>query len=310
MIHNLKKYITSIILFPLGFSLTSCTSNNLPIDGAYSKNTDHRIKLLVLHNTQTNYQNSLQKLVNNGNISSHYLLPQTYDKTYLDDELSVIKLVNEGQNAWHAGNSYWRGVTRIDAQSIGVDMVNMAKCSYLSQDPNLNNEEHLQKMGAKKLASKQMCFYPDYDPKQIALLIKLARKILKHNPGILPTNVIGHSDIAPKLTNEPGPRFPWYQLYQAGIGAWYAEETVFKYGQLFDSQLPTIGLVQQALHGYGYNINETGELDQQTQAVLNSFQAHFLPWQLTNRADEQTVATLFALLERVTSKSYSSIRVG
>lgn len=307
VIHNLKKYIASIILFLLGFCLTSCASNNLPIDDIYSKNHDHRIKFLVLHNTQTNYQNSLQKLVNNGNVSSHYLLPQTYDKTYLDGELSVIKLVNESESAWHAGNSYWRGNTSIDAQSIGIDIVNLAKCSYLSQQSSLKNKERTQEEGANKLAHKQMCFYPDYDPKQIDMLIKLSRKILKKNPDILPTHILGHSDIAPKLTSEPGPRFPWYQLYQAGIGAWYAEETVLKYGQLFDNQWPTIALVQQALHAYGYNINETGELDQQTQAVLNSFQAHFLPWQVTNRADEQTVATLFALLEKYNSKQLSDL---
>ena len=133
---------------------------------------------------------------------------------------------------------------------------------------------------------------------KIELLIELSKEILKRNPDILPTNIIGHSDIAPQRKNDPGPRFPWYQLYQAGIGAWYEQETVIKYWQLFDDQMPNIGLIQQALHRYGYDIQESGELDRQTQAVLHAFQTHFVPWKITDRADEQTVATLFALLEK------------
>ena len=303
--YSFKKYVTSISWLFLSVLLTSCTSNTLPIDDVYSTNYDHRIKLLIMHNTQTNYQNSLQKLVNKGSVSSHYLLPQSHDKTYLDDELSVIKLVNESESAWHAGNSYWQGITTIDAQSIGIDIVNLATCSYLSKVPSLKNKE--QETLQSKLVQKQMCFYPDYDSKQIDLLIKLSKKILKKNPDILPTHILGHSDISPQQTNEPGPRFPWYQLYQAGIGAWYAEETVLKYWQLFDNKMPTIGLVQQALHLYGYDIKETGELDEQSQAVLNSFQTHFLPWQITNRADEQTVATLFALIEKYHPKQLEGL---
>ncbi|MBL4765191.1 MAG: penicillin binding protein PBP4B [Colwellia sp.] len=292
----LKKYLPKVMFLSACIFLISCSSNTLPIEEMHSKNYGQRIKFLIMHYTGADYQGSLQELVYKDTVSAHYLVPESHDKTYLDDELKVLKLVNENERAWHAGSSYWQGRTAVNDQSIGIEMVNVPKCQRLPQEqtelvrgqPLLNN----------KLAPNQMCFFPDYDPKQIELLIALSKKILKKNPDISPTNIIGHSDISPQRKSDPGPRFPWYQLYQAGIGAWYEQETVLKYWQLFDAKIPNIGLIQLALHRYGYDVQETGELDSQTQAVLHAFQTHFVPWKITDRADEQTVATLFSLLEK------------
>jgi N-acetylmuramoyl-L-alanine amidase len=292
----LNKPFTQMLLLSACVFLTSCTSNNLSVEEMHSKNYGQRIKFLVMHYTGEDYQGSLQKLVHKNSVSSHYLLPESHDKTYLDDELKVLKLVDENERAWHAGSSYWQGRTAVNDQSIGIDIVNVPKCEHLPQEQTELAKE--QPSLNKKLVSNQMCFFPDYDPKQIELLIQLSREILKKNPDISPTHIIGHSDIAPQRKSDPGPRFPWYQLYQSGIGAWYEQETVLKYWQLFDAQLPNIGLIQQALNNYGYGIQESSVFDSQTQVVLHAFQTHFVPWKVTDRADVQTVATLFALLEK------------
>lgn len=281
----LKKFSINTILLSACVFLTSCTSNNLPVEEMQSKNYGQRIKFLIMHYTGGNYKSSLEALVDKGNVSSHYLVPESHDLTYLDDDLKVLKLVNENERAWHAGDSYWQGRTAVNDQSIGIEIVNAPTCKISSKKQS-------------ESAANRMCFYPDYDPKQIELLIKLSKKILKNNPDISPVNVLGHSDISPQRKSDPGPRFPWYQLYQAGIGAWYDNETVLHYGNLFDEQLPNIGLIQHALNIYGYEVQETGELDSQTQSVIHAFQTHFLPWKITDRADEQTVATLFSLLEK------------
>lgn len=299
MINALKKYSLKIMRLSTAIALvflTSCTSSNLPVEEMHSKNYGQRIKFLVMHYTGGDYQSSLQELVHKDTVSSHYLIPESYDKTYLDNELKVLKLVNENERAWHAGSSYWQGRTAVNDQSIGIEIVNVPKCEQLPQEHTELEKE--QPPVKNKIASNKMCFFPDYDPKQIELLIELSKEILKKNPDISPTNIIGHSDISPQRKNDPGPRFPWYQLYQAGIGAWYEQETVLKYWQLFDVQIPNIGLIQQALHSYGYDVQETGELDSQTQAVLHAFQMHFVPWKITGRADIQTVTTLFSLLEK------------
>jgi len=276
--------------------LTSCTSSTLAVEEIHSKNYSQRIKFLIMHYTGKNYQESVGELVNKGNTSSHYLIPESHDKTYADDDLNVLKLVDEDEQAWHVGKSYWQGRREINDQSIGIEMINVPECERLPKTKMASDQ-------------KQMCFFPDYDPKQIELLIELSKEILVNNPDISPTNVIGHSDVSPQLKNDPGPRFPWYQLYQAGIGAWYEKETVSKYWQLLDQQMPNIALVQQALNTYGYSIIETGELDNQTQAVLHAFQMHFLPWKITDRADEQTIATLFALLEKYHPKKMKTLLI-
>ncbi|MBL4940625.1 MAG: penicillin binding protein PBP4B [Colwellia sp.] len=291
MSQSLTNTLKAILFLTVFLMLTSCTSGNLPVEKMYSKNYGHRIKFLVMHYTAENYQGSVRKLVDKSGVSAHYLLPESHDKSYLDDELKVLKLVNENERAWHAGSSYWQGRKAINDQSIGIELVNVPRCWELPQ-------QKTKLLADQDISSSQMCFFPDYDPKQIALLIKLSKDILKSNPGISPTNIIGHSDIAPLRKSDPGPQFPWYQLYQAGIGAWYEQNTVLKYWQLFNGQLPNIGLVQRALNYYGYDLKETGELDSQTQAVLHAFQTHFMPWKVTDRADEQTIATLFALLEK------------
>jgi N-acetyl-anhydromuramyl-L-alanine amidase AmpD/CubicO group peptidase (beta-lactamase class C family) len=292
----LKKYSPKIMLLLACVFLASCTSNNLPLEKMHSKNYGQRIKFLIMHYTAEDYQGSLQELVHKNKVSSHYLVPESHDKTYLDDELKVLKLVNENERAWHAGSSYWQGRRAVNDQSIGIEIVNVPKCERLPKDQTELAQGQL--LSNNTLAANKMCFFPDYDPKQIELLIELSKEILKKNPDISPTNIIGHSDIAPQRKSDPGPRFPWYQLYQAGIGAWYEQETALKYWQLFNDQMPNIGLIQQAFHRYGYDIQETGEFDSQTQAVLHAFQTHFVPWKITDRADDKTVATLFALLEK------------
>ncbi|PCI59842.1 MAG: penicillin binding protein PBP4B [Gammaproteobacteria bacterium] len=289
----LKKIILPFVFILIStLALISCSSN---IDYEYvrSNNSSERIKFLVMHYTAENYQGSLTDLVEKGHgVSSHYLIPESNDASYGDNELQIKQLVKESARAWHAGNSFWQGRSDVNDQSIGIEIVNVPEC----KQPTQNN---IALGRGKDKSGDQICFYPDYDPVQIQLLIKLAKDILARNPDISPTHVIGHSDIAPARKNDPGPRFPWYQLYTQGIGAWYDKETVTKYWNKFiTKQLPNIGLIQKALRNYGYRVIESGEYDQQTKNVISAFQMHFIPWQVTGRADEKTTAILFALLDK------------
>ena len=295
--NTLRKFILSFTSF---LALSSCGS--IEIEYMPSHNSSERIKFLIMHYTAVDYKGSVNELVEEGRgVSSHYLVPESNDSSYPDEELKVRQLVKESARAWHAGNSFWQGRKDINDQSIGIEIVNVPECKQ-PQTSNVVLERGKDKSG------EQFCFYPDYDPKQIELLIKLSKDILARNPDISPTQVIGHSDIAPQRKNDPGPRFPWFQLYQQGIGAWYEKETVTKYWSTFlNQQLPNIATIQAALRSYGYNVIETGELDQQTQFVLSAFQMHFLPWQVTAQADEKTTAVLFALLEKYFPKKLEKL---
>ena len=275
--------------------LVSCASN--PYEFTQSANYSHRVKFLVMHYTAIDYEKSMRVLVDEGGLSAHYLLPESNDPSYPDEELKIIQLVDEHDRAWHAGRSYWQGRKDLNDQSIGIEIVNVPTCHY----PEIKSDVHIENETSK------LCIFPDYDAKQMALLIELSKDILARNPDIGPTQVVGHSDIAPTRKNDPGPRFPWYQLYQAGIGAWYDSDTVDKYWQQFSLVKPSVGLIQKALRGYGYDVQATNQLDLQTLDTLSAFQMHFLPWHVSGNADGRSAAVLFALMEKYFPKKAAKL---
>ncbi|WP_405128099.1 penicillin binding protein PBP4B [Pseudoalteromonas sp. PB2-1] len=282
---SLKTLLKQLCYLCSAALLVSCASNQYTY--TQSANYSHRVKFLVMHYTAIDYEKSMRALVDEGGLSSHYLLPESGDSSYPKDDLEIIQLVDEKDRAWHAGRSFWQGREDLNDHSIGIEIVNVPTCHTPEQSkPAMQND-----------ASK-LCIYPDYDAKQIELLIKLSKDILARNPDIGPTQVVGHSDIAPSRKNDPGPRFPWYQLYKAGIGAWYDSDTVDKYWQLFSASKPSTELVQKALRSYGYEVIATGQLDFQTLDALSAFQMHFLPWHVSGNNDARTASVLFALLEK------------
>lgn len=282
---SLKTLLKQLCYLSGAALLVSCASNQYTF--TQSANYSHRVKFLVMHYTAIDYEKSMRALVDEGGLSSHYLLPESGDSSYPHDKLEIIQLVDESDRAWHAGRSYWQGREDLNDHSIGIEIVNVPTCHIPEHSsPAMQND-----------ASK-LCIYPDYDAKQIELLITLSKDILKRNPDIGPTQIVGHSDIAPSRKNDPGPRFPWYQLYKAGIGAWYDSDTVDKYWQLFSASKPSTELMQKAMRSYGYEVIATGQLDSQTLDALSAFQMHFLPWHVSGNNDARSAAVLFALLEK------------
>ena len=92
--------------------------------------------------------------------------------------------------------------------------------------------------------------------------------------------------------------FPWRELYEHGIGAWYDDDTVAEYLERFEAQTPELTLLQRALNAYGYQIEPTGENDPQTRFVVRAFQSHYRPSNWSGDADVETAAILFALIEK------------
>jgi len=289
---NISKTIQIIITIIASLLISSCSSSGVKIRQIASENHNDRIRYLILHHTTIDFQKSVTALTRPDGVSSHYLIPQSGDDSYPADKLEVFQLVDEKDRAWHAGVSHWQGKSGLNDQSIGIELVYLSPCE-ISEQP----DEHYTGLNINAL-SDRICFYPDYDDKQIDLLIDLIRQILKRNPEITETRIIGHSDITPDRRVDPGPRFPWHRLYKAGIGAWYEEETVARYWRQFQNEPASVGVIQAALAAYGYGIIETGILDAPTINALTVFQMHFRPWEVDGKINPETSATLFALLER------------
>ncbi len=281
-----KPLTLALVASVSALALNSCSSTDY--EKMPSANQSQRVKSLVLHYTAIDYEKSVRALVEPKGLSSHYLVPERGDPSYQEDYIKVFQLVDEHARAWHAGDSYWQGRTELNDTSIGIEIVNVPQCQW-DTSQQATRAEH---------GENRLCTFPDYDPEQIEAVIELSQQILARHPDIHPTAVVGHSDIAFMRKNDPGPRFPWYQLYQQGVGAWYEQDTLARYWRQFNQQPANIGLLQAAMRAYGYGVIETGVFDEQTRSALSAFQMHFLPWSVNGENDSQTTAAVFALLER------------
>ena len=206
------------------------------------------VDVLVLHYTEMPLDGSLNALRDDrrpNRVSSHYVLAE---------DGTVYRLVPEDRVAWHAGRSHWRGRDALNGTSIGIEIV------------NLHGDRH------------------DYPEAQIAALIALCRDIIRRHPAIVPRNVVGHSDIAPKRKVDPGLRFPWASLAGSGVGLWPRA-----------AAKPIDGDIQAALQRFGY----APAVEVTTADIVASFQRHFRPSKPDGIADLETRALLADLLDQV-----------
>lgn len=237
------------------------------------KGFNYRQRFLVLHYTAVDFATSINLLSGNGNVSAHYLIPDPTDETYKSagfKELQIFNLVDEQARAWHAGTSNWAGRSNLNDTSIGIEIVNKA------------NETT----------------YPPFNAEQINAVKQLALNILQRYPDITPTQVIGHSDIAVGRKFDPGVAFPWQELYDAGIGAWYDEGAKKKFVNSFTQLgLPTNAEITNKLSHYGYDVSEASSMAGFTK-LIRAFQYHFRASKYDGVADIETAAIIYALVEK------------
>lgn len=283
----MRSFATIILLI-----LAGCASPGF-VD-APSLNHNTRINHLVLHFTSENFSESLRLLTERTEnpVSAHYLVPEPGDDTYPRRTIRIYRLVPEDRRAWHAGRSFWAGADALNDTSIGIEIVNQSACE--DNDPETE----------KATPEEQTCEFFAYPEEQIELVIDLASDVLRRNPDIDPVDVVGHGDIATDRRVDPGPLFPWKRLYENGIGAWYDDETVARYKDHFESNMPEMSKIQLALRAYGYQVEETGENDAQTRFAIRALQMHFRPGDVSGEIDTETVAILFALCEKYRAQPF------
>ena len=138
----------------------------------------------------------------------------------------VFAVVPEEKRAWHAGFGSWKGINDLNSATIGVELV--------------------YKPGE------------EYQIPQIYSLIDLCHSVMSHHDIKW---VIGHSDCAfARGKVDPGPRFPWKELAQAGIGIWPD-------GSLCKSRLENGELLSRI----GYDVTDVN-------SAIGAFSLHFCPW--------------------------------
>jgi len=292
------QYKVVALSMALMLTLPGCASRDFVY--VESANQDTRVRIVVIHHTTGDFQSSFNVLTEpSGNpVSSHYLIPEPGDPSYTEKDLKLYSLVKEEGRAWHAGSSYWAGKTSLNDMSIGIELVNQTYCRKSMEiiAPARPDQE-----------PARLCFYPDFVDSQLKILTNLLEGILERHTEVKPTHIVGHADIAPQRKIDPGPRFPWQRLYKLGYGAWYDDDTVYKYWEQFRRATPPVLTLQTALHTYGYDIGLSGENDKQSRNVVRAFQMHFLPWQVSSEFSTETIAVLYALLEKYYPEELDSL---
>jgi len=279
MIPTTTRLLRTALLCAGAALLAACASSTVIDRGSYYADTsrpaqsaDSRIRFLVMHYTEIGEAQSLNVLTTEP-VSAHYVVPEA--PRVENGEPVVWQLVPESQRAWHAGVSSWQGTTELNAASLGIENVNRGPTD-----------------------TPQGRTWQPYPPAQVDALIRLAKDIVTRY-GIAPTRVVGHSDIAPQRKTDPGPLFPWKQLYDAGIGAWPDAATVSTdlAGRAADAPADVRGL-QLKLARYGYQVATDGVLDDKTRRVFAAFQMHFRPRDYAGNPDAETDAIAQALLDK------------
>lgn len=227
---------------------------------------DASIDMLVLHYTGMESGQAAQKwlCVEESQVSAHYIV---------HEDGAVVQMVREADRAWHAGKSFWQGQEDINSCSIGIEIVN----------------------GGHEYGM------PDFPDVQMAAVVKLCQSIISRH-GIAAHRVLAHSDVAPVRKVDPGEKFNWQLLAQAGVGHW-VEPTAAASGRFFcegESGEPVEAL-QAMLRLYGYKVNVDGQFDAQTKGVVEAFQRHFRPARIDGVADMATIETLHRLLRALPS---------
>jgi N-acetylmuramoyl-L-alanine amidase len=134
------------------------------------------VSLVVLHYTgMRTAAEALERMLDpKAEVSAHYMI---------DEDGTDTRLVDESMRAWHAGRSFWRGITDINSASVGIELVN---------------------------PGHEWGYHPFPDAQMEALIPLLAAIMERH--GIAPENVVGHSDVAPARKDDPGELFDWELL--------------------------------------------------------------------------------------------------
>ena len=176
----------TLVLLSLLLALAACTHappRNPLAQWVPSPNFEpRRPVLIVLHATEQESAAASLDTLRTGNSGG------PVSAHYLvGDDGATYQLVADELRAWHAGPGRWGTITDVNSASIGIELDNDGS------EP-----------------------FPDA---QVAALLRLLEDLCERLD-IPRTQVIAHADMAPTRKRDPGFRFPWKRLADAGFGLW------------------------------------------------------------------------------------------
>jgi N-acetylmuramoyl-L-alanine amidase len=160
-------------------------SKNYSPNFSLPKRPHKKIKYVVIHYTGMKKESlAIKRLCNpNTKVSSHYFLKKNG---------SILELVPDLYEAWHAGKSSWKKYSSLNKYSIGIEI----------QNSGHDNS------------------YENFSSKQLISLKSLLKYLVKTYK-IDKKNILGHSDISPNRKKDPGEKFPWKDLSKIKLCKWH-----------------------------------------------------------------------------------------
>lgn len=172
-------------------------------------------KFLVFHYTACSFaaaRAAFMRKVGAGRVSAHLLV---------DTDGSVIQFVPFNKRAWHAGESFWAGMTDMNTHSIGVEVVNLG---YLLKhgDGRFGSSDGSSTVSADRVVearhknpNEHHRYWQAYTAEQVETCAQLAEALTAAYSLV---DVVGHDDIAPARKSDPGPAFPLRRMVARAFG--------------------------------------------------------------------------------------------
>ena len=216
--------------------------------------------MIVLHYTgMPTGESALARMCDpEAKVSAHYMV---------EEDGRIFSLVPEERRAWHAGKSFWKGETNINAVSVGIEIVNPGH-----------------EFGYRA--------FPDAQIEALADLIADVRSRWT----IPDARILGHSDVAPDRKEDPGELFPWKHLSELGHGLWTDVGSAPGAPLAEGDEGAGVFALQAGLTRLGYDCAPSGQFDADTATVVRAFQRHWLQTRVDGIADGETRAKLVSLL--------------
>lgn len=220
---------------------------------------------MIIHYTALPLKESLIHLTQS-DVSSHYFVNK-------GPNAIVYQLVPEDRRAYHAGISGWQGLTDLNSSSVGIEIENLG----WRGSPLENN-------------------WDPYDENQIEVVLALIKDVVKRN-NIRPDRILGHSDIAPQLKQDPGPLFPWKRLAQEGLIIWPDPKRVAESIPQYQKKLPEWSWFKSRLSEIGYRVQQGEDNPEKVKNIVSAFQMKYRSEKVSGEVDAETAAILTALLQ-------------
>ena len=216
------------------------------------KRNKRNIKYLIFHYTgMSSETKAINRLTDDrSKVSCHYFIKRNG---------SVILMVPDIYEAWHAGKSNWKKDNLLNSKSIGIE---------------ISNKGH--QFG-----------YQNFTKKQIKSLVKLSKFLIKKY-NLKKENILGHSDIAVERKKDPGEKFPWELLSKNKIGFWHR---LNKY-KLQKSRNIEVSKNEEII--FFKNLSKIGyylkfKAPQEKIKLIKSFQRHFRQKIINGKIDKETL---------------------